>query len=190
MENETEIFRKWLHKFIGVDKKMKAKELAGKIGIPAPRITQYHLGRVDNGVRTFPHIPFEIRQAILEATDTDYEIMMEIGRRELQPPQDEIRKIVKEEIAKQVPPRPPPPENVVNYQSLRNAEHHQKINEFQDQETALQINNILVKIESLAPEVLKKIAKTLQIELDTLEETKGKDTPGSGKPGEKTGKRA
>jgi len=84
MENDVEIFRAWLRKYVKVDKKIKAKDLADKIGIPSPRISQYHSGRVDNGVRTFPNISYDLRIKILEATGVRASEMLEIGRKELE----------------------------------------------------------------------------------------------------------
>ena len=121
----------------------------------------------------------------ISALNLDSDEILTLGRRELQPPQDELRKIVQEEIAKQVPPKPPPTGNVVNYQSLRNADHHQKINEFQDQDLALKINHILVEIEKLDKTALEDIKDIAMVKLNSL--LKRAETK---RPGERPGKRA
>ena len=83
MENEVEIFRAWLSKYLKVDKVITGAELAKKIGIPSPRLSQYHSGRTDGGLRTFPTIPFDVREKILKAVDLPYEEVLKTGKREL-----------------------------------------------------------------------------------------------------------
>jgi len=177
MENETKIFVAWLIKLIKKDKKIKGKALASLVGCDASTISGYIRGR------TKPN--FEIRQAILEATGTDYADMLAIGRRELQPAiQPDILKRLEKLEEKHI--QPP---NITDFQAAKNREHHEKINEFQNHEIALKINNTLVAIEKLDPEALEEIEKTLQIKFEALAK-KHNHEPKTTEPGERSGKRA
>ena len=144
----------------------------------------------------------EVMFAIADFLDMGFDEILTIGRKELQPKVTEltgqdIRNIIDgtlserlDEILKTQTVKTMPPGNVEIFKDTKNAEHHRTVDKFKDQETALEINNILVKIESIEPATLKKIRKTLQIELEALEETKRKDSHEPGKPGERPSKRA
>lgn len=134
MGEDTKIFRAWLQQYIKEDSSLSAKTLAKMIGISAQRLSQYYAGRLDNGVRTFPKIPKPIRQAILEATGTEYSEMLEGGKKALSP---EAR--VPEEN----------PDNLIYFNNQIEREHWEVLKTFNDKETALQFNSFLAKLEKL-----------------------------------------
>jgi hypothetical protein len=175
----VEIFRAWLRKYIKEDKRMKGKVLAALVGVSAQQMSYYHSGRVDNGVRSFPNIPYKIRTKILETTDTSREEMLELGGQELlsvkQGPDlfkavDKLHKDM-EEIKDRVEQHEAEKANKIeNFEDRKNAKHHNIIDEFNDQELATEINTILVKIEKKSRRGLKKMLKVVKAELEDLEE--------------------
>jgi hypothetical protein len=159
MANETEIFRKWLHRVIR-DKKLtvdgepaKAKDLAKALKINAATLTGYHLGRsLPGGERHFPDIPHDIQVEILEKTRTPREEMLRIGRIENAPKDPDIYERV-EALEKQKSQT-----NYTNDNSVLSI-HHQIIEQFQQKELALEINHAMLELERMNPDELKEIAK-------------------------------
>lgn len=193
MENEVEIFRAWLKKYIKQDKKMKGAELASKVGLRPPQISHYHSGRVDNGVRSFPHIPFEMRQSILEATGTSYDQMLEAGRKELSaqsaPPEDwedTIKSTVRAELEANLPSfsiqaQSKEPENdIQRYKSLKNAKHHEIVDKFRHSNLAEKINHLLLELDQKGGERwLKRVERYVKAELEDLSEEEEESKTGS-----------
>jgi len=104
-----------------------------------------------------------IRLAIADFFGVNYEDILSIGRQSADKPihnDDHIRKVVREEMNQA------PASNISLFNDARNKEHHETINKFQDQETALRINQKLVLAESIDPKILKKIEKIIDIEID------------------------
>lgn len=166
MEDETKIFVGWLVRLIKKDKKIKAKVLAHRIGCDASTISSYVRGR------TKPD--FETRHTILAATQTPYETMLEIGRRELQPvTQPDILKRLEKLEKKHSEPYT---DNIKDFQSLKNQDHHHKINEFKNQNLALKLNHVLVEIEKLDPSALEEIEDILNAKLKALAKKKKVET--------------
>ncbi len=153
MEDDEKIFRAWLKKVLTRDKIIKGKILADKLGIGAPTLTGYHSGRIINGERIFPAIPFEIRKSILGITKTSYDSMLEIGRSELNPQQENlketVRQIIREEIKAPTEPIKLEPYNIINL--------------FKDRETAIKINKALIDIERVDPYEYEELAKNIEL---------------------------
>ena len=176
MEDEGKIFRAWLKKYLRDDGGMTGRALAEKIGISAQRFSQYHSGRVDNGLRTYPKIPDKIRQAILDATNTPYSEMFETGKAELIPAAadyaknhlEELSAMIIENIRKaQTEP------NIIDYQNPHKVNHHKKINEFINQEKALNMNSLAVYLEQLEPAELDRAIEYFKERIAVQEALKG-----------------
>jgi len=175
MENEMEIFRAWLKKIVKTDKTIKGKVLAKSLGIPATRISYYHSGRIDNGTRTYPAIPFEIREKILEITNTPYKEMIETGREELiiQTNPGNLNKqlegLLDAKFGEYIESKGMLPATQSNdlkeHTHKKNKEHHDLIDEFEDPETALSINQKIRAIEKLDPASFKEIDEDLDLRL-------------------------
>jgi len=182
MEDEVKIFVAWLDKFVRKDKKMYGNKLAKLVGVSPPTITGYCDGRTEPS--------FKIRKLILEATDTPYEKMMVVGRKELAKKEyttlseKAIRKIAAEEVKKQISPITVT-NDLENHETKKNIKHHKIVDQFQQPELALELNEILLKIEKKKMVRFKKIKKFLLAELEELEEETPKEDRNV--PGEETG---
>lgn len=154
MENEIEIFRAWLQKYVNTDRCIKGVELAKKIGVSKATVSAYISGRIINDERKFTQIPFDVREKILKATGVTSEDMLAIGRKELQPTSqnyevtpEKVDVIVAEALKKQLALLSE--NDLAKYKKEKNAEHHSVINQFQDHDKATKINHILVKLEKM-----------------------------------------
>lgn len=189
MENETEIFRAWLKKYVKIDRRITGSKLAEKIGVKPPQITHYHSGRTDNGNRTYPEIPFEIKEAILEATQTPFHRMKEIGRKELaraeapDPKELEstIRSTVKSELEAALPSlnmqvqgNSEPQDDIQRYKKLKNAKHHELVDKFPHPELAEKLNELLLEVaEKGGEECLRKVESYIWWEFKDLIKKEG-----------------
>lgn len=163
-------------------KNLTQPRLSSDLGISQAMLSKLELGKLDGSS--------ELRENIAEYFKVTYSDFIETGRRELAPPppdRTEIRQVIKEEI-KFLQENPPP--YITNFLEAKNREHHETINKFKDQDTALKINSILVKIEAVDPLSLGEIEKMLQAKLISMEERVKKQTPDDGNKGERSGKRA
>jgi len=193
MENEMEIFRAWLKKAVKDDKIIKGNVLAKRLDIPATRISYYHSGRVDNGTRTYPAIPFEIREKILKITNTPYDEMMQIGRETLQPKAtvtqltgEEIIKLIQGEVIKQT--RQPgtstgedskPGNSILNIENDHPAlkKHYRLLRQFPNPEKALELNSLAVDLTKIEPGEIDKVINFIKERLEFQRTIKGITQP-------------
>lgn len=155
-----ELFRAWLRKYVKEDRKITGKKLASKLGIKnSVRISHYHSGRVDNGVRTFPNIPFEIRKKIVEITGVPYEEALEKGRQILnpQPKEDIENRLSKLEAAL------PSLSNSNKPVDMITELHRNLIDKFKNKKLALELNQLLIEIEKIDPDSLKSAYEALYL---------------------------
>ena len=191
MEDEIKIFRAWLRKIVKEDKTIKGNVLAKRIEIPATRISYYHSGRVDNGVRTYPMIPFEIREKILDITNTPSEEMMRIGREELRPKAtplsgEDIIKLIEGEVTKQIkePIKNPgekekPNNSVLNIENDHPAlkEQYRLLRQFPDHEKALELHSLAVDLTKIEPGEIDKVINFIRERIEFQKAIKGIASP-------------
>lgn len=183
MENEEEVFRAWLYKFVKKDKIIKGNSLAKKIGVTNPTLSGYHSGRMIDGERKFPAIPFKVRQAILAATGVTHEEMMEIGRAELntgekykfdseQIVSDVVKVLEKRNLIAHTDLNEENPCQVCSITDPVLKKHHDLLDQFPEEikEKALEMNEKAVKLARLSPEALQDIID--YIELKTMKAEK------------------
>jgi len=173
-----------MKKFItGLKKVAKAKritqtDLADCIGKDQTTISNYF------NFKTRP-LP-EYIDLFCKRVDESEEKIIEIGDKQLSPPaHPELQKLEKRLEKLEEKQAPPPKGNITQYE--RNKEHHDTVDKFKDQDTALRINQKLVLAETIDPKILKKIEKFIDIE---LESAPNKQEPKTSDPGERPGKRA
>ena len=163
MEDDIKIFVTGLKKASKI-KRVNQTSLADCIGVDQTTISNYF------NFKTRPKP--EHLDAFSARIGMTVDEILEIGRKELSPQlsdETKIKEIVKAVISEQQQPTPP---NVAKYE--RNKEHHETVDRFKDQKTALEINHALVEIESLDPNALERICATLKTELGIL---RNKKTP-------------
>ena len=183
MENEKKIFRLWLRKIIK-DGVITGVQLAKELKVSSATVSAYHAGRIVSGVRQYTGTTFEIRKKIISITKTPYKEMLEIGRAELQPPQNIDQKIdaridarLKEREAKNQAANEP--QNDIDTKRLEKLKQHYSVVEgYQDQKTAISINQKLVEIEKLDPETFRDIDSELQTKINNLKRRLPKSVPG------------
>jgi len=152
IENEIKYFRAWLKDYVKDRKVITGKALANSIGTSAQRISQFHSGRIDNGVRTFPTISFDERHKIAKVVGIKYDEIIERGKdliinikSEILAEED-VRRIIREEQALGNPPT-----------DITTERHRQVINKFQQKDLALEINIELLDLEELDKKKLQSV---------------------------------
>jgi hypothetical protein len=177
MDNRDEILRAWLKYYFEHSPKMNKSQVAAAAGIKPSKITYILTGRVGaDGEKYLQPFPFKLQKKILEATKTSEREAIRIGKNQLEPDKDRIQKYIDEAITqriKSIPSEPqhnPTSDNVISL----DRQHWSVVEQFQQKDTALQINQELVEIEALDPEALKHILEELQSRKDVIK--KRKDT--------------
>ena len=152
IENEIEYFRAWLKDYVKERKVITGKALAKSLGTSAQRISQFHSGRIDNGVRTFPTISFDERHKIAKVVGIKYEKIIERGKyltiniKKESLAEEDIRRIIREEQALSNTPT-----------DITTKRHRQLIDRFQQKDLALEINAELLDLEGLDKEKLRSV---------------------------------
>jgi len=159
MEDDKKKFVNWLKKVIKIDGLITGKKLSQKVGVDPSTISGYLTGRTKG-----PELPLRLR--ICEEMGVDYEEILEAGRQVTQLGAEDVKQIVAGEMNKYS--RSVPTTNLEEYKTQKNHLHHDKIDEFKEQDRALRINSILVEIEKSDFDVLDKIEKMVQLEFDVL----------------------
>ena len=164
MEDKVEIFVKGAKKIAKIKRytqgdiaegiKNDVPELKGSQGT----ISSYFIGRTRPKDNTMI--------AIAKFLQTPYEEILEAGRQVTQLGAEDVKQIVAGEMNKYS--SSVPTTNLEEYKTQKNHLHHDKIDEFKEQDRALRINSILVEIEKSDFDVLDKIEKMVQLEFDVL----------------------
>lgn len=148
MENEEEIFRAWLKKYVKEDKKITGLEISKRLKVTPPTVTAWHSGRKNyKGEKYFPHIPFNAQEKIIEITGVNHDQIMIEGRKILSPNAESDIEQRLLEIEKRLE----------SPACLITERHRKVIDGFIQKELALEINEELSALERLNPSQLKEI---------------------------------
>jgi hypothetical protein len=179
MENDEKIFRAWLKKHVKIDRKITGKKLSERTGIKGPSITSYHSGRIIDGERVWPSIPFDKRVSILKATGVSYEDMMRIGKNELEsegvPDREGIKAYVRELLSETS--KEGSSKKIISIDQ----KHAEIIKKFQNRDMALAINQELLDLESIDPDKLKSVLDFIRWQKKEAEEAAKKRDAGNDK---------
>jgi transcriptional regulator with XRE-family HTH domain len=164
MEDQIKIFIQGLRVWAKIKPKKSQTELAKIIGKSQPTISDYFKGEY------YPDM--DLVNLWIDHYNLNFKEILNLGRTELQPPQDIDQHIEAKIDAKfkaytdKLPTNPP--HDLQKWKSQKNKDHHKKIDEFNDQETALNINSILVEIEKIDKKVFRKIESYVRLELNSI----------------------
>ena len=173
MENETEIFRAWLKKYVKNDKQLTGLEIAQATGVKPPTVTAWHSGRKnDKGKLYYPRIPFKAIEAIVKLSKIPYKQILEEGRSLLKPKTnnltgDDIKNIVKDEVLKYIPKTN---RQANDFEKHILTKHKNRISDFPEecQNKAYEINDKLIEISKIDPEYLEELDDVLKAKLKRL----------------------
>ncbi len=160
MENEMEIFRAWLQKYVQKDRRIKGVVLASKLGISKASVSSYITGRIINGERKFTQIPFEIREKIIEITGISHDRIMKEGREILSPNNRVINETITDSMGLE------DDNNLFKLNDPLEAEHLSVIRQFKNKDMACSINKKLVELEALDSTSFAEIIVEIKRKID------------------------
>lgn len=143
MENEMEIFRAWLQKYVQKDGRIKSTTLAKELGTSKSTVSAYITGRMINGERKFTQIPFKVREKIIEITGVSHEKIMKTGREILSPQKRIINETIIDSMGLD------DDNNIFKLNNSLEAEYLSVIRQFKNKDMACSINKKLVELEAL-----------------------------------------
>lgn len=175
MENDEEIFRAWLRKYVKEDKKITGVEISKKLKVPPPTVTAWHSGRKNyKGVKYFPQIPFDVREKIVEITGVSSEIIMKEGR-EILFPKDKTTTLEQPEAC---PTCQKNKDNIFQLNGPLEAEHLGIIRRFKNKYLACTLNELLVELEALDDGELACVVSNVKKKIEALKATKKRTANG------------
>ncbi len=179
IENEIECFRAWLKDYVKDRKIVTGKDLASKLGTSPQRISHFHSGRIDDGVRTFPKISIKERRGIAKIVGIDYETAIENGKKILNkeaiPTSD-----IEERLAKIEATIPSLSMQVNATVDITTERHRQVIERFRQKELALKINEELAELEELDKDKLLSVLDYIQYQKKKIVEESTKKRAANG----------
>lgn len=146
----------------------------------AAKISGGKQGTVSSWLRGRTKFPVNRMQEFATMFEMSISDILEIGRRELQSVQasqitldPEQEEKLLSRLEKKIRLSSDTTHTPEYYASKKNTEHHKTVDQFLDQEKALSINKMLVRIEALDPASLEEIKGMMQVKLDALEKRYG-----------------
>lgn len=170
MENEEEIFRAWLKKYVKEDKKITGRKISKKLNVTPPTVTAWHSGRKNyKGEKYFPHIPFEAREKIIKITGVSHNQIFKEGRDILSSRGQKTTGTHPCETCSG---------NIFKINNALEGKHLSIIRQFKNKELACVINEKLVELESLDQTALAEIIVEIKAKIKEAESTKKRTANG------------
>jgi transcriptional regulator with XRE-family HTH domain len=157
MDDNTEIFRHWLHKVIKKDKRITGKQLAALVKCDPSTISSYIR------FRTRPdHSMQEAIKAELHVTDQEVTAQ---GRAEMNAT---LPAVTGHGTASEQPPASPHRRATDTGNMVELSEHQIMVTRFKDKARGKHLNELLLEIEELDPGALDEVTGILRVKIDTL----------------------
>lgn len=153
-------------------KNLTQPKLSKALGVSQAMLSKIELGKADGSA--------ELRETIAEYFKVTYSEFLETGRRKLAPvkPDTDLLNQLAERVENLEQKQPlDQPASFSDYLEAKNREHHKKINEFINQEKALNMNSLAVYLEKIEPSEIDKAIEYLKERISVQEALKGIKQP-------------